>query len=169
MVSILQGVVERGTATRLRELQRPLAGKTGTTNDSADGWFIGFTPDLALGVFVGFDAPATLGQQEQGASVAVPIFKQFMEQALKEAPSIPFRIPPGVRLVRVNAETGLPARPGDRDVILEAFRPGSEPVPGRETVVLDGSQAPAGLAPAGGPPAGSFGRPGAPAPAPGLY
>lgn len=163
MVSMLQGVVERGTATRLRELRRPLAGKTGTTNDSTDGWFVGFTPDLAVGVFVGFDAPATLGQQEQGASVAVPIFKQFMEQALKDAPSIPFRIPPGVRLVRVSAETGAPARPGDRDVILEAFRPGSEPAQGRETVVLDGSL------PLAGAPAGAFERPGAGAPAPGLY
>ncbi|MGQ0676557.1 MAG: penicillin-binding protein 1A, partial [Rhodospirillales bacterium] len=163
MVSMLQGVVERGTATRLRELHRPLAGKTGTTNDSTDAWFVGFTPDLAVGVYVGFDAPATLGQQEQGASVAVPIFKQFMEQALKEAPSVQFRIPPGVRLVRVSAETGLPARPGDRDVILEAFRPGSEPAPGRETVVLDGGQ------PLQGSPVGAFERPGAGAPAPGLY
>ncbi len=163
MVSMLQGVVERGTATRLRELRRPLAGKTGTTNDSTDGWFVGFTPDLAVGVFVGFDAPATLGQQEQGASVAVPIFKQFMEQALKDTPSIPFRIPPGVRLVRVSAESGALARPGDRDVILEAFRPGSEPAPGRETVVLDGSQ------PLAGAPVGAFERPGAGAPAPGLY
>jgi penicillin-binding protein 1A len=163
MVSMLQGVVERGTATRLRERRRPLAGKTGTTNDSTDGWFVGFTPDLAVGVFVGFDAPATLGQQEQGASVAVPIFKQFMELALKDAPSIPFRIPPGVRLVRVSAETGLPARPGDRDVILEAFRPGSEPAQGRETVVLDGGQ------PLAGAPAGAVERPGGGTRAPGLY
>ncbi len=160
-VAMLQGVVERGTATRLRELNRPLAGKTGTTNDSTDGWFIGFTPDLAVGVYVGFDAPATLGQQEQGASVAVPIFKTMMEQALKEAPSIPFRIPPGVRLVRVNAETGIPARPGDRDVIMEAFKPGTEPVPGREAVVLDGGQPlAAGMLPTGGRSGGAT---------PGLY
>jgi len=163
MVSMLQGVVERGTATRLRELRRPLAGKTGTTNEATDGWFVGFTPDLAVGIYVGFDAPATLGPQEQGASVAVPIFKEFMEAALKDAPSIPFRIPPGVRLVRVSAETGLPARPGDRDVILEAFRPGSEPAQGRETVVLDGGQ------PLLGQPVGAFERPGQGAPAPGLY
>jgi penicillin-binding protein 1A len=163
MVSMLQGVVERGTATRLRELRRPLAGKTGTTNDATDGWFVGFTPDLAVGVYVGFDQPATLGPQEQGASVAVPIFKDFMEAALKDAPSIPFRIPPGVRLVRVSAETGLPARPGDRDVILEAFRPGSEPAQGRETIVLDGGQ------PLLGQPVGAFERPGQGAPAPGLY
>jgi penicillin-binding protein 1A len=160
MVSILQGVVERGTATRLRELNKPLAGKTGTTNDSSDTWFVGFTPDLVVGVFVGFDAPSTLGQQETGASVAVPIFKMVMEKALQNAPSIPFRIPPGVRLVRIEHDSGRLAQPSDRNVILEAFRPGTEPVAGRESVVLDGGVP----APAAG------GAPGAvPASSPGLY
>lgn len=162
MVSILQGVVERGTATRLRELNRPLAGKTGTTNDSQDTWFIGFTPDLVVGVFVGFDTPSTLGQQETGASVAVPIFKMVMEKALQNAPSIPFRIPPGVRLVRIEHDSGRLAQPNDRNVILEAFRPGTEPVPGRESVVLDGGVP----APAAG---GGVPGPAVPASAPGLY
>jgi penicillin-binding protein 1A len=137
MVSILQGVVERGTGVRIRELGRPLAGKTGTTNDSFDAWFLGFSPDLVVGVFMGFDNPRTLGARETGASVAVPVFKDFMAEALAGQPPVPFRVPPGVRLVRVQAETGLPARPGDRNVILEAFKPGTEPS-GQRTV-LDGS------------------------------
>jgi len=131
MVSILEGVVQRGTARRLRELRRPLAGKTGTTNESQDAWFIGFSPDLVVGVFVGFDNPKPLGRQETGASAAVPIFQDIMGKALAGQPPIPFRIPPGVRLVRINPETGLPARPGDKDAILEGFMPGTEPlVPG---------------------------------------
>jgi len=138
MVSILQGVVERGTGTRLRELNRPLAGKTGTTNDSQDTWFVGFNPDLVVGVFVGFDTPSTLGQQETGASVALPVFKLVMEKALADAPAIPFRIPPGVRLVRIEHDSGRLAQPGDRNVILEAFRPGTEPRAGQDSVVLDG-------------------------------
>jgi penicillin-binding protein 1A len=137
MVSMLQGVVERGTGARLRELGRPLAGKTGTTNDSNDAWFVGFSPDLAVGVFVGFDQPRSLGPNEQGASVALPIFRDFMAGALADKPKTPFRIPKGVRLVRVDAESGLKARPGDQHVILEAFRPGTEPT--SETPVLDGS------------------------------
>ncbi len=108
MVSMLQGVVQRGTGRRARAVGKPLAGKTGTTNDSDDTWFIGFSPDLVVGVFVGFDTPRTLGHGETGASVSSPIFTEFMEKALKGHPAIPFRIPPGIRLVRVNATTGLP-------------------------------------------------------------
>ncbi len=127
MVSILQGVVERGTGRRIAELGRPLAGKTGTSNDSFDTWFVGFSPDLAVGVFVGFDEPKSLGAKETGSSVAVPIFKDFMAAALADQPAMPFRLPPGIRLVRVNHDTGLPAQPGDRNVILEAFKPDSLP------------------------------------------
>jgi penicillin-binding protein 1A len=137
IVSMLESVVERGTGRRIRVVGKPLAGKTGTTNDSLDAWFIGFAPDLAVGVFTGFDNPRSLGRGETGSSVAVPVFRDFMEGALKNRASIPFRIPPGLRLVRVNADTGLPARPGDRHVILEAFRPGTEPTAAR--AVLDGS------------------------------
>jgi penicillin-binding protein 1A len=137
MVSILQGVVQRGTGIRINELGRPLAGKTGTTNDSNDTWFVGFSPNLAVGVFIGFDTPRTLGKHETGSSVSVPVFKEFMAAALKDKPATPFRVPPGVRLVRVNATTGQLARAGDRHTILEAFKPGTEPT-GRETV-LDGS------------------------------
>ncbi|MGE0651322.1 MAG: penicillin-binding protein 1A, partial [Alphaproteobacteria bacterium] len=139
IVSMLQGVVQRGTGRRIAALGKPLAGKTGTTNDSFDTWFLGFSPDLAVGVFIGFDKPATLGKGETGSSVAAPVFKDFMERALKDEPNIPFRIPPGIRLVRVNPNTGLLARPGERRTILEAFKPGTEPT-GAEGV-LDGNGA----------------------------
>ena len=134
MVSILEGVVQRGTGVRIKAVGKPLAGKTGTSNESIDTWFVGFAPDLALGVFVGFDEPRTLGRHEQGASTAAPIFRDFMAAALKDQPAIPFRVPPGIRLVRVDAATGQLAKPGDKDVILEAFRPGHEPT-GQSSVI----------------------------------
>src|SRR6185437_2572993 len=105
MVSILQGVVERGTGRIVSSIGKPLAGKTGTTNNYQDNWFIGFSPDLAAGVFVGFDQPRTLGEREEGARNAAPIFRDFMAAALADTPGIPFRIPPGIHLVRVNAAT----------------------------------------------------------------
>ncbi len=127
MVSMLQGAVDRGTGVRVRAVGKPLGGKTGTSNDSKDAWFVGFSPDLAVGVFAGFDEPRSLGPQEQGASVAAPIFRDFMAGALENAPATPFRIPPGIRLVRVNGASGLLAQHGDRGVILEAFKPGTLP------------------------------------------
>jgi penicillin-binding protein 1A len=139
VVSMLHGVVKRGTGRRIAKVGKPLAGKTGTTNKSMDTWFVGFSPDLAVGVFVGFDKPTPLGRRETGSSVAAPIFKTFMERSLADQPVIPFRIPRGIRLVRVNAQTGLPAQHGDRRVILEAFKPGTEPT-GSEGVI-DGSGA----------------------------
>ena len=127
MVHIMEGVVERGTGVQLRDLRRPLAGKTGTTNENRDAWFLGFSPDLVVGVYVGFDRPATLGNRETGSSVAIPVWKLFMAEALADDPVIPFRIPPGVRLVRIDADHGL--LPGELTtrIITEAFRPGSEP------------------------------------------
>jgi penicillin-binding protein 1A len=127
MVSILQGVVERGTGTVVQAVGKPLAGKTGTTNDYQDNWFVGFSPDLAVAVYIGFDQPRTLGNVETGGRNAAPIFRDFMKAALADKPGNPFRIPPGVRLVRVNRDTGKPASPGDRKVIWEAFKPGTEP------------------------------------------
>ncbi len=127
MVSIMEGVIKRGTGTRLRSLNRPIAGKTGTTNDSRDAWFIGFTPNLVVGVYAGFDSPRSLGKRETGSSVAVPIFKDFMKEALKDKPPVPFRRPPGIRNIRINAETGVRARPGDKKVIWESFVKGTEP------------------------------------------
>mgnify|MGYP006417231587 FL=1 len=139
VVSMLEGVVERGTGRKIKAVKKPLAGKTGTTNSSVDTWFMGFSPDLAVGVYGGFDKPRSLGRREQGASVAAPIFRDFMIEALEGQPAIPFRIPPGIRLVRVDASTGVLARADDRNTILEAFRPGTEPTKVGE--VLDGSQA----------------------------
>lgn len=127
MVSILEGVVQRGTGVRIKSLNRPLAGKTGTTNESKDTWFIGFSPDLVVGVFAGFDNPRSLGKHETGASVAVPVFKEFMEAALSNEPIVPFRRPPGIRSVQINAETGVRAKPGDKSVIWESFVVGTEP------------------------------------------
>ena len=140
IVGMLQGVVQRGTGRRIAELGLPLAGKTGTTNDNLDTWFVGFSPDLAVGVFVGFDEPKTLGPQDTGSNVAAPLFKDFMAEALIREDAVPFRIPPGIRMVRLNAENGQLARPGDRNVFFEAFKPGTEPT-GRE-VVIDGGYNP---------------------------
>ena len=124
---MLEGVVERGTARRALRVGKPLAGKTGTTDDYRDAIFVGFSPDLVVGIRIGFDDNRTLGEGEAGGSVAVPIFTDFMEKALeKEAPT-PFRIPPGVRLVKIDARTGALATPGTSVVIDEAFRPGTEP------------------------------------------
>jgi penicillin-binding protein 1A len=125
---MLEGVALRGTGARAHlELQRSVAGKTGTTNDSNDTWFIGFTPDLVAGVFVGYDKPRTLGRKETGASVALPGFIDFMKNALKDKPNTPFRIPRGIQLVQVDLHSGVPvsaAPPGDR-VIDEAFITGA--------------------------------------------
>ena len=127
VVSMMSGVIERGTGRRIRDLGRPLAGKTGTTNKNRDTWFIGYSPDLVAGVFIGFDQPTPMGYKETGSRVAVPAFKRFMAEALIGEPIIPFRIPPGIRLVRVDAATGLLPGAHTERVLLEAFKPGTEP------------------------------------------
>ena len=137
MVSILEGVVQRGTGVRIKSLNRPLAGKTGTTNESKDAWFVGFSPDLVVGVYTGFDEPRSMGKKETGSSVAVPIWKDFMEGALEGQPPTLFRIPPGIKNVKVNAKTGARAQPGDAKTIWEAFLPGTPP--GTNRYILDGS------------------------------
>jgi penicillin-binding protein 1A len=149
MVSMLQGVVQRGTGIRIASLGKTLAGKTGTTNDYTDAWFVGFSPDLVVGTYIGFDNPKTLGKDETGSSVTVPIFREFMEAALKDQPAIPFRVPPGIRLVRVNPANGQLASASERGSILEAFKPGTEPT-GRDSV-LDGSGGADPLAASTGP------------------
>jgi len=122
MVHILEGVVERGTGRAVAAVGKPLAGKTGTSNDSYDTWFVGFAPDLAVGVFVGFDEPQTMGEKETGGVVAAPIFRDFMMDALKNTPPKPFRVPSGIRMVRVDLNSGKPAMPGDSRPIWEAFK-----------------------------------------------
>ncbi len=126
MVHLLEGVVERGTGGRARRVGKPLAGKTGTSNDYVDAWFVGFSPDLVVGVWVGFDNPRSLGRNETGGSVASPIFTDFMMIALEDEPSLPFRMPRGVRLVQIDARTGGLPTAGSQ-IITEAFRPGTEP------------------------------------------
>ncbi len=123
MTSILEGVVTRGTGARLRGIKKHLGGKTGTTNDNKDAWFIGFSPDLVVGAYVGFDSPRSLGKFETGAKAALPVFYSFMEEALKNQPDIPFRIPAGMKLVRISYKTGRAAVPGDAQVIIEALKP----------------------------------------------
>ena len=127
MVSMLEGVIKRGTGRRISKLNLTLAGKTGTTNDNTNGWFIGFTPDLAVGVFVGYDTPRQLGKRETGSTVAVPIFGDFIAAAQAGRPVIPFRRPSGVTIIPVNAETGERVMPGDEKAIYEVFKPGQRP------------------------------------------
>ena len=132
---IMQGVVQNGTGARLRALERPLGGKTGTTNDSFDNWFMGFSPDLVVGVYVGMDTPEQMGR-ETGSSSAVPIVKDFLETVLESQSKVPFRIPDGVTLSPVNRTTGEPSYIGAPDFILEAFKPGTEPTFGALTSTI---------------------------------
>jgi len=127
MISMLQGVVQHGTGRRVVIDGVPVAGKTGTTDEVRDAWFVGFTSNLVVGVFVGFDQPRSLGAREQAATTAAPIFKRVMDKAIDIVPAGPFRVPPGIRFVRVSHDTGLPPVPGDPNVIMEAFKPGTEP------------------------------------------
>ncbi len=129
IVNILQGVVERGSGWMARIPGKTICGKTGTSNDQKDVWFVGGTPDLVAGVFLGYDQPKSLGSYAAGGSLAAPIFKDFMEQVLKNKKDVAFRVPKGVSLVRVNRETGKPATVNDANfnVVLEAFKEGTEP------------------------------------------
>ena len=127
ITSLMEGVVQRGTATVVREVGKPIAGKTGTTNDEKDVWFIGFSPDIVCGVYMGFDKPRHIGRLATGGHMAAPIVKDFLKVALADKPPIPFRVPPGIKLIRVDAKTGMRAGPGDPKAILEAFKPGTAP------------------------------------------
>ncbi len=129
MTSIMEGVVQRGTATIVKQYvpDTPIAGKTGTSNESKDVWFVGYTPDLVVGVFVGYDTPRPMGNTATGGQISAPIFANFLKMALANKKPVPFRIPPGIKLVRVSSKTGLRSSPGEPDSILEAFKPNEEP------------------------------------------
>ena len=127
MVNLLQGVVERGTGQRAREIGKPVAGKTGTTDEVRDAWFIGLHAGPGGRRLRRLRSAQEPGRRGAGASAALPIFVDFMTAALKDEPATPFRVPPGVRLVRVDAATGLLAGPGTASAILEAYMPGTEP------------------------------------------
>jgi penicillin-binding protein 1A len=146
MVHIMEGVVQRGTAQVLRDLNRPMFGKTGTTSGPTNVWFIGGTPRTVAGVYMGFDHPRPMGGYAQGGTLAAPIFKQFAKAALMDEPIVPFRAPAGIRMVRIDRHSGqkvFGAWPSDdpkSPVIWEAFKPESEP---RRTVRRDEIAAPA--------------------------
>ncbi|MDE2475993.1 MAG: penicillin-binding protein 1A, partial [Alphaproteobacteria bacterium] len=127
ITEIMEGVIQRGTANVLADLRKPIAGKTGTTNDEKDAWFVGFTPDLVVGVYLGYDKPRHLGRDATGGHLAAPVVKDFLKVVLSDKPPIPFRVPPGIKLIRVDAKSGMRAGPGDPKVILEAFKPGTAP------------------------------------------
>lgn len=129
ITSMLEGVVQRGTGTIVSKIvpNVPIAGKTGTTNDEKDAWFIGYTPDLVVGVFIGYDTPRPMGKGMTGGHVAAPVFANFMKMALADKKAVPFRIPPGIKLVRVSLRTGMRAQPGETDTVMEAFKPYEEP------------------------------------------
>ena len=126
ITSMMEYVVQAGTATVVKEVGKPIAGKTGTTNDEKDAWFIGFSPDLVVGIYVGFDKPRNLGRGMTGGHLAAPIAKDFLKLALADKPAIPFKVPAGIKLVRVDPKSGMRAGPGSGG-LLEAFKPGTAP------------------------------------------
>jgi penicillin-binding protein 1A len=124
ITSMLQGVVDRGTAAAAKSVGKIIGGKTGTTNNSYDSWFVGFSPDLVVAVYIGFDTPKTLGASETGASVALPVFTNFMKEALSKTPSTPFRVPNSVKFVKIDRLTGklpTPQTPKNQ-IFFEAFK-----------------------------------------------
>lgn len=127
VTSMLEGVVKRGTGVNVKVVGKPIAGKTGTTNDVKDAWFVGYAPDLVVGVYVGYDTPRAMGRGSTGGQLAAPIFAEFMTEALKDKPAVEFRVPEGVTLIPINRKTGLRAESGTTDTILEAFKPGTAP------------------------------------------
>ncbi len=122
MASILQGAVQRGTAKKLKSLNVPLAGKTGTTNDNYDAWFIGFSSNLIIGVYIGYDNPKTLGKFETGSKAALPIFKDFIERALYKEDFNEFQIPKNIYLTSLNYDTGAKSAAGEKNTIIEALK-----------------------------------------------
>ena len=122
MNSILQGAVTRGTAKKLRSLNVPIAGKTGTTNDNYDAWFIGFSSNLVIGVYIGYDNPKSLGKYETGSKAALPIFKDFAENALYKEDFNDFKIPENIYLTSLNYDTGNKSVSGEKNSIIEALK-----------------------------------------------
>ena len=122
MTSILEGAIQRGTGKRLRDLNLQLAGKTGTTNNNTDTWFIGFTSNLVVGVFVGYDSPRKLGKYETGSKTALPIFKEFIKNAVNIYEARPFKIAKGIKMMVIDADTGKKANFGSKKTIIESYK-----------------------------------------------
>ncbi len=127
MSDLLRSVVEEGTGWRARRLRRPVAGKTGTTNNNHDAWFLGFTPQIVAGVWVGFDTARPLGKNEAGSRAAAPIWVAYLERALAQQPRSDFDVPPGIQFTRIDPKTGLLATPTS-DAVFQSFRDGTAPV-----------------------------------------
>jgi penicillin-binding protein 1A len=129
ITSMMEGVVQHGTAQpAFAGFGKPIAGKTGTTNDEKDAWFVGFSPDVVVGVYIGYDKPRNLGRGATGGHLAAPVARDFFKLALADKPAVPFKVPAGIKLIRVDAKTGMRAGPGDSGrTILEAFKPGTAP------------------------------------------
>jgi penicillin-binding protein 1A len=127
ITSMMEGVVERGTGKKMKIVGKPIAGKTGTSNDERDAWFIGYTPDLVVGVYIGYDNPKPMGRGRTGGELAAPIVADFMRLALRDKPATPFRVPRAIELMPIDAKSGKRGIFGKDGVILEAFKPGDEP------------------------------------------
>ncbi|MGV7215799.1 penicillin-binding protein 1A, partial [Bradyrhizobium sp. UFLA05-112] len=130
ITELMEGVVQAGTATVVKEVGKPIAGKTGTTNEAKDAWFVGYSPDIAVGIYMGYDKPRPLGKGNAatGGHLAAPIARDFLKLALADKPAVPFKVPAGIKLIRVVAKTGMRAGPGETGgTILEAFKPGTAP------------------------------------------
>ncbi len=127
LTSMMEGVVQRGTGVAARVIGKPIAGKTGTTSDARDVWFMGFSPDLVVGVFMGYDTPRSIGSRATGGGLATPIFTDFMQSALADKPAIPFRVPKGITFIPVDRVSGVRTTQGTAGSILEAFKPGTSP------------------------------------------
>src|SRR3979490_1628927 len=148
ITSMMEGVVQAGTATALKEVGKPIAGKTGTPSDEKDAWFVGFSPDLVIGVYLGYDKPRSLGRKATGGVLAAPIVRDFMKVALADKPAVPFRVPAGIKLIRIDPKSGMRAGPGDQRVILEAFKPGTAPPDNYSVIgVTDADGQPLGVSP----------------------
>ncbi|MBY5459487.1 penicillin-binding protein 1A [Rhizobium beringeri] len=143
ITSMMQGVIQRGTAAGKIDLGgRDVAGKTGTTNDEKDAWFVGFTPDLVAGLYMGFDTPAPLGRGGTGGVLSAPIFNEFMQAAVKDMPESKFVIPSGMNLISIDRKTGMAAGDGDPNTIVEAFKPGTGPADSFSVIGMDSTMAP---------------------------
>ncbi|MGH9857575.1 MAG: penicillin-binding transpeptidase domain-containing protein, partial [Acidobacteriota bacterium] len=127
MTDVLQGVIRRGTAVKAKKLNRPMAGKTGTTDDCTDAWFIGYTPSLVVGVWVGYDEKKSLGKKETGSEAALPIWIDFMETVYEDKPVEEFQATSNILTIAIDRHSGLRATPDCTDVILESFVAGTEP------------------------------------------
>lgn len=143
ITSMMQGVIQRGTAAGKIDLGgRDVAGKTGTTNDEKDAWFVGFTPDLVAGLYMGFDTPGPLGRGGTGGGLSAPIFNEFMQAAVKDTPESKFVIPAGMNLISIDRKTGMAAGEGDPNTIIEAFKPGTGPADSFSVIGMDSTMAP---------------------------